>query len=289
MKQNVLTPYLFLLPGCVILGAFIFYPLLQAIWLSFTDYNMITDPAFTGTENYQRLFEDGMFWKTLIQTLIYLVGVVPALIILPIFLAILVNQKLKGIGFFRSAYYIPVVTSWVVVGITWEWVYAEKGVLNYLLEVVGLINGSVHWLTSEKTALFAVMAVTVWKGLGYYMVIYLAGLQSIPSNLYEAAEIDGANKWQQTIRITIPMLMPSIIIVTVMSSIAAMKVFEEIYIMTGGGPLNSSKTLVFYIYQEAFEKLNMGYASAAGVVLFLITLIFSIVNLKLMGKKENVA
>ncbi len=289
MKQNVLTPYLFLLPGCVILGAFIFYPLLQAIWLSFTDYNMIVDPTFIGTENYQRLFDDDMFWKTLIQTLIYLVGVVPALIILPIFLAILVNQKLKGIGFFRSAYYIPVVTSWVVVGITWEWVYAEKGVLNYLLEVVGLVNGPVHWLTSEKTALFAVMAVTVWKGLGYYMVIYLAGLQSIPSNLYEAAEIDGANKWQQTIRITIPMLMPSIIIVTVMSSIAAMKVFEEIYIMTGGGPLNSSKTLVFYIYQEAFEKLSMGYASAAGVVLFLITLIFSIVNLKLMGRKENVA
>jgi putative chitobiose transport system permease protein len=280
---------LFLLPGCVILGAFIFYPLLQAIWLSFTDYNMIVDPTFVGTENYQTLFDDDMFWKTLIQTLIYLVGVVPALIILPIFLAILVNQKLKGIGFFRSAYYIPVVTSWVVVGITWEWVYAEKGVLNYILEVVGLINGPVHWLTSEQTALFAVMAVTVWKGLGYYMIIYLAGLQSIPSNLYEAAEIDGANKWQQTIRITIPMLMPSIIIVTVMSSIAAMKVFEEIYIMTGGGPLNSSKTLVFYIYQEAFEKLNMGYASAAGVVLFLITLIFSVINLKLMGRKENVA
>ncbi|WP_221567196.1 carbohydrate ABC transporter permease [Alkalihalobacillus sp. TS-13] len=289
MTRNALTPYLFLLPGCVILGAFIFYPLLQAIWLSFTDYNMIVDPTFVGTENYQKLFDDSMFWKTLIQTLIYLVGVVPALIILPIFLAILVNQKLKGIGFFRSAYYIPVVTSWVVVGITWEWVYAEKGVLNYILEVVGLINGPVHWLTSEQTALFAVMAVTVWKGLGYYMIIYLAGLQSIPSNLYEAAEIDGANKWQQTIRITIPMLMPSIIIVTVMSSIAAMKVFEEIYIMTGGGPLNSSKTLVFYIYQEAFEKLNMGYASAAGVVLFLITLIFSIVNLKLMGRKENVA
>ncbi|MGP4079244.1 carbohydrate ABC transporter permease [Pseudalkalibacillus sp. R45] len=289
MKRNALTPYLFLLPGCVILGAFIFYPLLQAIWLSFTDYNMIVDPTFVGTENYQTLFDDDMFWKTLIQTLIYLVGVVPALIILPIFLAILVNQKLKGIGFFRSAYYIPVVTSWVVVGITWEWVYAEKGVLNYILEVVGLINGPVHWLTSEQTALFAVMAVTVWKGLGYYMIIYLAGLQSIPSNLYEAAEIDGANKWQQTIRITIPMLMPSIIIVTVMSSIAAMKVFEEIYIMTGGGPLNSSKTLVFYIYQEAFEKLNMGYASAAGVVLFLITLIFSVINLKLMGRKENVA
>ncbi|WP_257347433.1 carbohydrate ABC transporter permease [Pseudalkalibacillus decolorationis] len=289
MKRNALTPYMFLLPGCAILGAFIFYPLLQAIWLSFTDYNMITQPEFIGTENYNELFKDDLFWKTLIQTIIYLIGVVPALIILPIFLAILVNQKIKGIGFFRSAYYIPVVTSWVVVGITWEWVYAEKGVLNYLLEVIGIINGPVHWLTSEQTALFSVMAVTIWKGLGYYMVIYLAGLQSIPSNLYEAAEIDGASKWQQTIRITIPMLMPSIIIVTVMSSIAAMKVFEEIYIMTGGGPLNSSKTLVFYIYQEAFESLNMGYASAAGVVLFIITLVFSILNLKLMGKKENVA
>ncbi|WLD93070.1 carbohydrate ABC transporter permease [Alkalihalobacillus sp. AL-G] len=288
MKQKPWTPFLFLLPGCTILGAFIFYPMLQAIWLSFTDYNMIVpDPNFVGTDNYKKLFQDELFWKTLKQTFIYLICVVPALVILPIFLAILVNQKIKGIGFFRSAYYIPVVTSMVVAGIAWEWVYAEQGVMNYILDLTGVTDEPVHWLTSTNTALFAVMAVTVWKGLGYYMVIYLAGLQSIPYNLYEAAKIDGANWWQQTTRITIPMLMPSIVIVSVMSSIAAMKVFEEIYIMTGGGPLNSSKTLVFFIYEEAFDKLNMGYASAAGVVLFILTLIVSIINITLTRKREQ--
>ncbi|MFN7251901.1 MAG: carbohydrate ABC transporter permease [Anaerobacillus sp.] len=287
MRRGPLTPFLFLLPGCVILGAFIFYPMLQAIWLSFTDYNMIQDANFIGIDNYTKLFNDDLFWKVLGQTFLYLIFVVPALVIIPIFIAILVNQPLKGISFFRSAYYVPVVTSMVVVGIMWKWVYADTGVLNYLLESAGIINSPVYWLTSTSTSIFAVMAVTVWKGLGYYMVIYLAGLQSIPSHLYEAAKIDGANKWKQIIHITIPLLMPSIMIVTIMSSISAMKVFEEIYVMTGGGPLNSSKTLVFYIYQEAFEKLQMGYASAAGVVLFLITLVLSIINIKFMSKKED--
>jgi putative chitobiose transport system permease protein len=287
MKRNPLTPYIFLLPGSIILGAFIFYPMLNAIWLSFTDYNMVTDANFVGVENYENIFKDDLFWKVLGQTFLYLIGVVPALVILPIFLAILVNKPLKGIGFFRSAYYVPVVTSMVVVGLMWKWVYADKGIVNYLLDSVGLIDEPIHWLTSTSTSIFAVMAVTVWKGLGYYMVIYLAGLQSIPSDLYEAADIDGASKWKQTLHITIPLLMPSIMIVSIMSSISAMKVFEEIYVMTGGGPLNSSKTLVFYIYDEAFSKLKMGYASAAGVILFLITLVLSIINIKFMSKKEE--
>ncbi|WRP06262.1 sugar ABC transporter permease [Rossellomorea aquimaris] len=287
MKSNPLTPFLFLIPGVIILGAFIFYPMLNAIWLSFTDYNIVADAEFIGLENYKELFADALFWKVLGQTLLYLIIVVPALVILPIFLAILVNQQVKGIGFFRSAYYVPVVTSMVVVGIAWKWVYADRGILNYILESFGLIDEPINWLTSTSTSIFAVMVVTIWKGLGYYMVIYLAGLQSIPDDLYEAADIDGATKWKQIWHITIPLLMPSIMIVTIMSSISAMKVFEEIYVMTGGGPLNSSKTLVFYIYEEAFDKLQMGYASAAGVVLFVITLIFSVINIKFMSKKES--
>ncbi|MGE6754729.1 carbohydrate ABC transporter permease [Rossellomorea sp. NPDC071047] len=287
MKSNPLTPFLFLIPGVIILGAFIFYPMLNAIWLSFTDYNIVADAEFIGLENYKELFADALFWKVLGQTLLYLIIVVPALVILPIFLAILVNQQVKGIGFFRSAYYVPVVTSMVVVGIAWKWVYADRGILNYILESFGLIDDPINWLTSTSTSIFAVMVVTIWKGLGYYMVIYLAGLQSIPDDLYEAADIDGATKWKQIWHITVPLLMPSIMIVTIMSSISAMKVFEEIYVMTGGGPLNSSKTLVFYIYEEAFDKLQMGYASAAGVVLFVITLIFSVINIKFMSKKES--
>ncbi|MBN6206266.1 sugar ABC transporter permease [Ralstonia pickettii] len=288
MKTNKLTPYLFLLPGCIILGAFIFYPMLQAIGMSFTNYNMITDPQFVGISNYKELFQDDLFWKTLMNTLLYLVIAVPALVIIPIFLAVLVNQQLRGIAFFRSIYYIPVVTSLVVAGIAWDWVYKENGLLNYMLDLIGIITEPIPWLTSTSTALFAVIVVTVWKGLGYYMIIYLAGLQSIPADLYEAAQIDGANWWKQVTKITIPMLMPFVLIVTIMSSIAAMKVFEEIYIMTGGGPLHSSETLVFYIYTQAFDRLNMGYASAAAVILFLLTLIFSLINLKVMSKDKTV-
>ncbi len=287
LKQHKLTPYLFLLPGSVILTVFIFYPMLQAIWMSFTEYNMITDAEFIGLENYENLFDSDVFWNALTNTFIYLIGVVPALVILPIFLAVLVNQKIKGIGFFRSAYYIPVVISLVVAGITWDWVYRENGILNYILDYSGVIAEPIPWLTSQDTAIFAVMAVTIWKGIGYYMIIYLAGLQSIPHDLYEAAEMDGANWWQQVTRITIPMLMPFVLIVTIMSTIAAMKVFEEIYVMTGGGPARSTETLVFYIYSEAFEKLNMGYAAAGGVILFLITLVISLINLKFMGKDRT--
>src|SRR5699024_2565561 len=273
----------FLIPGCVILGAFIFYPMLRAIWLSLTDYNLIQDPEFIGFDNYTNLFQDKLFWKTLLNTVIYLIGVVPALVILPIFLAVLVNQKLKGVGFFRSAFFIPVVTSLVVAGIAWDWVYKENGLLNYALQIIGVITEPIGWLTSTSTALFAVMVVTIWKGLGYYMIIYLAGLQSISPNLYEAADIDGANWWQKMTRITVAMLMPFVVLVSIMASVNAMKVFEEIYVMTGGGPLHSSETLVFLIYNEAFEKLNMRYAIAAGVILYVLTLIISYINLKETG------
>ncbi|AOM84497.1 carbohydrate ABC transporter permease [Salisediminibacterium beveridgei] len=288
MRYSKFTPYLFLLPGCIILGTFVFFPMIQAIWLSFTEYNIIQDAEFVGTENYTELFQDGLFWQVLSNTIIYVVGVVPLLVILPIFVAVLVNQEIKGAVFFRSAFFLPVVTSMVVAGLAWDLLYREYGVLNYILQFIGVIEEPVHWLTSTTTALFAVMVVTIWKGIGYYMVIYLAGLQSIPDDLYEAAKIDGANWWQQVTKITIPMLMPFIAVVSMMSIIAAMKVFEEIYIMTGGGPLHSSETLVFFIYTEAFSNLNMGYASAAGVILFIITLILTLINLKFTGKRGNI-
>ncbi|WP_416147286.1 carbohydrate ABC transporter permease [Salipaludibacillus sp. HK11] len=288
LRTAKITPYLFLLPGCVILGTFVFFPMIQAIWLSFTEYNIIQDAEFTGLENYTELFQDGLFWQVLTNTIIYVVGVVPLLVILPIFVAVLVNQEIKGAVFFRSAFFLPVITSMVVAGLAWDLLYREYGVLNYILQFLGVIDEPVHWLTSTTTALFAVMVVTIWKGIGYYMVIYLAGLQSIPEDLYEAAKIDGASWWQQVTKITIPMLMPFIALVSMMSIIAAMKVFEEIYIMTGGGPLHSSETLVFFIYTEAFSKLNMGYASAAGVVLFIFTVILTVINLKFTGKRGNI-
>ncbi len=286
-RRKAYTPYLFLLPALAFMGVFLFYPIIDVFRLSFTDYNMITEANFTGLENYRSVFNDPLFWKTLKNSFIYLIGVVPVLVVAPIFLAILVNRKLAGIKWFRAAYYIPVVTSMVVVGIMWKWLYQGNGILNYILQSLGLINEQINWLTDPQIALLAVMAVTVWKGLGYYMVIYLSGLQSIPQELYEVSDIDGASWWQKQLHVTIPLLKPSIMLVSVLSSIAAMKVFTEVYVMTKGGPLNSSKTLVYYIYEKAFENLNLGYAAAMGFVLFIVIFILSFFNIKLMDQSSS--
>lgn len=283
---GTLVPYLFLIPACSIIGAFVLYPMLHAIMASLTDYNMITEAQFVGADNYRMLMQDPFFWNSLKNTLLYLVVVVPVLVIAPIFLALLVNHALPGIKLFRAIFYLPVITSLVVTGLIWKWVYEEQGILNYFLLTTGITDDPVAFLTDPANALFSVMAVTVWTGLGYYMVIYLAGLQSIPRHLYEAAEVEGVSKWRQTLFITIPLLKPSIAVVAVMSSIAAMKVFEEVYVMTQGGPLDATKTLVYFIYQSAFEEFEMGYAAAAGVVLFLLTLMLSLVNLFLLRKER---
>jgi putative chitobiose transport system permease protein len=279
MKLNrTLTPYIFLFPALLILAVASFWPVLQAIYLSFTDYDIIGSPNFIGLKNYEQLWRDQLFWKVLWNTLIYMVVVVPALVVLPLFLAILVNQKLRGIQFFRAAYYVPVIVSVVVAGIAWKWIYAENGLLNYFASIFTSIK--IPWLTNSSTAIFAIIAVTIWKGLGYYMVIYLAGLQTIPQDLYEAAAIDGSDGWRKHIDITIPMLKPYIVLVTVISAIAAMKVFEEVYVMSRGGPANSSKTVVYYLYEKGFSSLEMGYASAIGVVLFLLVFLLSIISVR---------
>ena len=284
LQQRRLTPYLFLLPALLILGLTVFWPALQAFYLSFTryEYDLTQPPQWVGFANFRRLWADAIFWQTLQNTVLYLVGVVPILVVTPLALAILVNQKLRGINWFRAAYYTPVVISMVVAGIAWKWLYAENGLLNQLLKQLGFqALGGIPWLTSPKWALFSIMAVTVWKGLGYYMVIYLAGLQSIPPDLYEAAAIDGSDGIRKHWDITIPLMKPYVVLVAVISAISATKVFEEVYIMTQGGPRNSSKTIVYYLYEQAFQNLEMSYACTIGLVLFLGILGLSILNLKL--------
>lgn len=282
---NPLIPYVFLIPACVVLATFVLYPALKAIYLSFTNFNMIRQAEFVGFANYLNVWRDPFFWAALKNTLLYMVVVVPVLVIAPIFLAALVNKHIPGITFIRAAIYLPVITSLVISGLIWKWVYEEQGILNYVLLASGLTTDPVAFLTDPANALYSVMAVTIWSGMGYYMVIYLAGLQSIPRHLYEVAEVEGVSAWQQMIHITIPLLRPSIAVVTVMSSIAAMKVFEEIYVMTQGGPMDSTKTLVYYLYESAFSEFEMGYASAIGVVLFLLTLVFSLINLRFLREK----
>jgi putative chitobiose transport system permease protein len=279
MKLNrTLTPYVFLLPALLILAVSSFWPVLQAIYLSFTDYDIIGAPNFIGIKNYELLWKDQLFWKVLFNTLVYMIVAVPSLVVLPLFLAILVNQKLRGIQFFRAAYYVPVIVSVVVAGIAWKWIYAENGLLNYFTSIFSSVK--IPWLTNSSTAIFAIIAVTIWKGLGYYMVIYLAGLQTIPQDLYEAAAIDGSDGWRKHVDITIPLLKPYITLVTVISAIAAMKIFEEVYVMSRGGPANSSKTIVYYLYEKGFSSLEMGYASAIGVVLFVVVFVLSVLSVR---------
>lgn len=283
------TPYLYLFPALLIMIIFVFLPLIQAFIYSFQDYNVITRPRWIGFKNYEGLLKDHVFYKSLANTVIYFAGVVPVLIILPLFMGILVNKKIAGIKFFRAAFYLPVVTSMVVAGITWKWIYADTGILNHFLQnILRVTKEPIYWLSSPDTALYSVMAVTVWKGLGYYMVIYLAGLQAISTDIWEAALIDGATGLKKHLRITIPLLAPSMAVVAIMSSMAAMKVFDEIYVMTGGGPFNSSKTVVYHLYEAAFYNLRMGYASAIGFVLFAILIIFSLISIKISENNYEV-
>ncbi|MCT7988275.1 carbohydrate ABC transporter permease [Laspinema olomoucense] len=283
LKPNFsFTPYLFLLPALFILGLTVFWPALQAFYLSFTRYGYdITEaPSWIGLSNLQRLWTDPIFWQTLRNTLLYLACVVPILVIAPLGLAILVNGKLPGMNWFRTAYYTPVVISIVVAGIAWKWLYAENGLLNQVLQTLKLVQpgSGIPWLTIPELALFSVMAVTIWKGLGYYMMIYLAGLQSISPELYEAAALDGSDGARKHLDITVPLMTPYLLLVAVISSISATKVFEEVFIMTQGGPRNSSKTIVYYLYEKAFEELEIGYACSIGLVLFLLIFVLSILR-----------
>jgi len=282
--KSKFAPYLFFLPAGIILILFFFYPLIDVFKLSFTQYNIVTMPQYVGLKNYQDLLSDKIFLLSLKNSLIYLIGVVPPLVIIPIFLAILVNNNIFGIKFFRAVFYMPVIISIVVIGIAWQWLYSENGPLNYLLTSLLIVPNKINWLSDPNIALFSVMLVTVWRGLGYYMVIYLAGLQAIPRELYEVGEIDGANWIQKHLLITLPLLKSSIVFVAVVSSINALKVFVEIFIMTKGGPAHSSTTLVQYIYEKAFEELNLGYACTLGVLLFLFTFLFSALNIRIIEK-----
>lgn len=279
------TPYLFLLPACAVLIVFFFIPFFQTFGLSFFDYSSsIYNPSFNGLDNYVKLFKEPVFYKVMFNTFMYLVIAVPFLVTFPLFLAVLINQKIRGITLYKILLYLPVIVSIVVAAIAFKWLYAGQGILNYVLSLLHI--SPINWLIDTKWALFSVAVVTIWKGIGYYMMIYLASLMSVPQELYEACDIDGANFLTKHLTVTIPHIMPTIALVSTISTISAMKVFAEIYVMTKGGPLNSTKTIVYYIYERAFENLDLGYASALAVVLLIIVMIFSLINIFCFEKNK---
>jgi len=280
------TAWGFLLPALVLVGLSVLIPAAMALVMSVSQAGLdVSEPLrFVGLANVRRLLADPMFFRVTGTTFLYLVGVVPPIVVGALALAVLVNRQLPGIHWFRGAFYTPVLVSIVVAAIAFRWIYAENGLVNGWLSA--LLPGSfqpIAFLTSPLLALPSVMVVTLWKGLGYYMVIFLAGLQGISPDLYEAAALDGSEGLRKHLDITLPLLRPYITLVAVISAIAATKVFEEVYLMTQGGPADSTRTLVYYVYDQAFSELEISYACTIGLALFLIVLLLSLVRYLFAG------
>ncbi len=251
-------------------------PVLAAVGISFTHWDVITPPTYAGIENYQRLLRDPTFSKAMINTVYYVGLMVPVSTILSLALALLMNQKLHAITWYRTAYFLPVVSSTVAVALVWSWIYSKDfGLLNFVLRSLGM--DPIAWLSSTRWAMPAIIIMGVWAILGEGMIIFLAGLQSISQSYYEAAEVDGASGWQKLWRITLPLITPSLFFYFIITMINAFQTFEQIYIMTRGGPVNSTTTIVYYIYRNAFRNFKMGYASAQAIVLFLIIMVLTLI------------
>ncbi len=280
--QNV--GYLLIAPGFLIYTLFVLIPIIWTIGMSFTDYNLKTF-SFVGLENYIHLFHDSVFLKSMLNTIIYSVITIPVTMVLALFLATLLNSKIKGKGFFRTLFYMPNIFSMVAVSMAWLYLFdTNNGILNRLLDVVGL--GPVGWVTSSSTALLSVAIMSIWNSTGYNMILFLSGLQSIPEYLYEAASIDGATRWQKFRKITIPQLAPTTFFVFVMACINSFQVFGQVLIVTNGGPLNSTTTIAHQIYKNGFEYYKMGYASSQAVILLIIISLITLVNFK-YGRGDN--
>lgn len=278
------SAYLFLAPTLVLFAVFTVAAVGYAFYLSFHQWNILepTKP-FVGLDNYQRLVQDDRFAGSIVNTLLYTAVSVPATMALGLLIALLLNNPIRGRGLFRTLFYLPVITPLVIAAIIWKWVYnGDFGLLNYYLMQVGLIREPLLWLSDPNLAMPAVIGVSVWKSVGFAMVVYLAGLQAIPEDYYDAAKIDGADGLRRLRDITIPLLTPTTLFLAVISVLGALQVFTEIFIMTAGGPLRRTTTIVYNIYTTAFKNFDMGYAAAMAFGLFALMFAFTLVQMKVM-------
>lgn len=284
--------YLFIALPATLFFIFQLAPLFVSFYWSFTRFDVIHSPRFVGLDNYINiLFHDKLFWKAVRNTVIYVVGCVPIGVCMSLVLAVAIDQKIKFKNFFKSIFFLPTVTAIVAVSVIWKWLYAgEKyGLLNFMIMKLGF--HPIDWLASPTWILPSIMIMSIWAGVGYNMILFLAGLQTIPQTMYEAAEIDGAGFWAKFLNVTLPLLKPTIVFVTMMSLIFSFQVFEQVYIMTGGqggigGVLNSGLTIVAYLYDKGFQKFQMGYASALAYIIFV--WIFALTMLSKRFMKTNV-
>lgn len=276
-RRDGLITLSFLAPNLIGFLVFTIIPVIATVVISMTEWNLIADPQWIGFKNYASMFGTKRFLKSLNNTFLYTVFTVPIGLFLALCLAVLMNRKIHGISVYRTIYYLPVVSSTVAVALLWKYIYADNvGILAGLFKYMGL--ESPKWISSTKWALPSVMIMSVWKGLGYNIVLLLAGLQGISQTYYEAAKIDGANGWRQFTHITIPLITPTLFFLVIMSIISSFQVFEQTQILTEGGPGFASTTIVYYIYTSAFVNLKFGFACALAMFLFLIILIITIIQ-----------
>jgi multiple sugar transport system permease protein len=278
------TPWLFLLPGLAVTVLFTVYPFVNTAVLAFTDAKAVGGGAFTGLDNFRRMLDDPMFWVALRNSALYVVGVVPFLVILPLLVAMLVHRYIPGLAMFRAAFFTPVVASIVAVGLIWTWLLDSRGLVNNVLTGLHVISSPIPFLTDQTLLLISAMLVTIWKGLGYYMIVYLAALANVPRELHEAAEVDGAGAVRRFFSVTVPIIRPTMVLVGALSAVAAFRVFSEVYLLSGnsGGPAGQDTTLVMLIKQTGTGLSgNAGYASALSVVLFVLTLGLLLLTLRL--------
>ena len=281
--RNNLTGWAMVAPATIIFGIFTFFAMGYALFISLHSWNMLRPMVWVGLDNYTRAFNSPEFWNSLKVTVLYALYTVIPSVTISLLIAILLNKALRGVGFYRVAIYLPVITSMAAAAIVWRYIYdPDLGLANYLLSLVGV--GPKKWLYDPKTALMAVSIVGVWKRLGYNTVLYLAGLQGIPGYYYEAAELDGANEWSKIWNITLPLLSPTTFFVVIMQIIASFKVFVSVNIMTNGGPLRSTDVISHHIYEHSFRYFRMGYGSAIAYILFMIIFVLTLIQFRFEKK-----
>lgn len=286
-RRNTLIGWTFILPNFLGFLAFTLIPVLAAFALAFMEWTSFSAPKWVGLQNFERMLGSDSFWIALRNTVIYAVGHVPLTLVLALGLAMLLNRKLKGIGFFRVAIFFPYITSLVAVAVVWNMLFSPTdGPINQFLQFVGVANPP-GWTSSSDWAMPAVIITSVWRDMGYYMILYLAGLQAIPTELYEAAEVDGASPWQRFWNVTVPSLRPTTFFVVVMLTVSSFKVFDLIVVMTNGGPGRATTVLSQLIYQEGIGEGKFGYSSAVSLVLFLIVLTVTVLQFKIQQRRER--
>lgn len=286
MKIQKLTPYLFLLPALTFFAIFVLFPMIWSLRLSFFEWKVVGE-SFVGFQNYANVLNDPIFYKSLLNTSLYVVGSVAGQVLLGLLFAQLLAQKIRGRTFFRTAYYIPVISSWAVVAVLWSLLLepTRTGIVNYGLQTTGMISTPIPWLTTDWWARLSIILFCVWKGVGWATIIFLGAIQVIPQHLYEVADIDKTSTWRKFRHITLPIMTPIVGVVMAMLIIGAFNIFPQVYILTGGGPVHATESLLTWQYYRAFTELNFGYATAMGFLIVPLVLLITFINIRLVRRR----